>query len=54
MVVRVEKVPPQGFFSVPAGSVLTVFCNVKVYFEKAGPKNTDLALGRSLCGSTKF
>jgi len=28
--VRVQRVPLQGLFSVPAGSVLGVYCDVKV------------------------
>ena len=45
-VFRIKKVPPacadasvgrlQAFLSVPAGSGLTVYCNVKVYFVREG------------------
>ncbi len=32
VVPRIQEVPPQGFFSVPAESVVADFFNVKVYF----------------------
>ncbi len=36
IVLNIQKVPLQGYSSVPAGSVLVYYCNSKVYSLKWG------------------
>ena len=40
-VLHFQKVPLQGFYSVPAESVLADYCNIKVTSGKCRPEHAD-------------